>query len=130
MKDAASFWISSLVVVILSYVIREIDPLVQIIFGGYLGFIKGGLSIGNPIFVTMFLYALYKILGKKLMDFYIQFFVNANLVWLGAFPAIYLNQYYDIKLIIIAFCIPFAVLAPVLADRIREKMKLRSERFH
>ena len=116
------FWVSSLLIVLLSYYIREIDPLVQTFFGGYYGFIIGSFVYVNPAFSFLFLMVLYKIFGKRYLDLYIQVFVNTNLIWFAVLPALYLNKFYDIKAIIIGFCFLFTFLAPVLNDKIRERL--------
>ncbi len=122
-RDDSYFWISSLLIVLLSFYVAEIDPLVNLFFGGYLGFIKGSLAIGNPVFVAAFLLALYRLLGRGYLDFYVQFFINANLVWLSALPALYLTKYYDLKTIIIVFCAVYAYLAPYIADHVRRLIR-------
>lgn len=121
--EDALFFISSLIIVALSFFIAEIDPLIQLVFGGYLNFIYGSFIIGNPVFVTLFLFILYRIFGKKYLDFYIQFFVNANLVWVGVLPALYLDTFYDLKLIIMGFCAVYVVLAMFLSGYIRMRLK-------
>ena len=114
------FWILSILIVISSYFIAQIDPLVQMLFGGYYGFIIGSFMIVNPAFVYVFLACLYEIFGKKYLGFYVQFFVNTHLIWLEVIPAFYLNQFYDIKHIIIGFCVLDLVLALYLCGYIRK----------
>ncbi len=124
--DDMLFWISSLLVVALSFFISQIDPLVQMFFGGYYGFIYGSLAFFNPLVVIILLYLALKFLGLKFLDFYIQFFVNTNLIWFGAFPALYLDRFYDIKVIIICFCFVFTFLAPILNDKIRTILRKKN----
>ncbi len=124
--DDILFWISSIIIVVLSYYISEIDPLVQTFFGGYYGFIIGSFVYVNPAFVILFLMVLYKIFGKKYLDLYIQVFINTNLIWFAVFPALYLNKFYDIKVIIIGFCLVFTFLAPFLNDKIRERLRKKN----
>ena len=124
--DDMLFWISSLIVVALSYYIAEIDPLVQTFFGGYYGFIIGSFVYVNPAFVVLFLMVLYKIFGIKYLDLYIQVFVNTNLIWFAVLPALYLNKFYDIKVIIIGFCFLATFLAPILNDKIRARLRKKN----
>ncbi len=122
MGNEAYFWMFSASVVILSLFITAIDPLVNQIFGGYLGFINTSLQFGNPIFVFASLALIAMIFGKKHQNAYIEGFVNANLLWFQIFPALYLHQFYDIKIIIIGFCLANIVLSNKCADYLKKKM--------
>ena len=123
MGKEAYFWIFSGSVVLVSFFISEIDTLVNQLFGGYLGFINNSLIFGNPIFVLIIIGLLAMLLGKKYMSIYIELFVNASLLWIEIFPALYLYQFYEIKLIIIGFCLINIALSWKCVTYIRKNIK-------
>ncbi len=116
------FWAFSASVVVLSFFISEIDSLVNQLFGGYLGFINNSLLFGNPIFVLIIIAIIAMLFGKKHMNFYIELFVNATLLWLEIVPALYLHQFYDIKIIIIGFCLLNIVLSLKYVEYVRKNI--------
>ncbi len=115
------FWIFSAAVVAASLFIPEIDLLVNQFFGGYHGFINTSLVFGNPLFVIASIYIIYKIFGKKHIQLYIEGLVNANLLWIEIVPALYINRFLDIKLVIIGFCIANVFISMELVKYLRRK---------
>ena len=71
MSKETYFWIFSGSVVLVSFLISEIDILVNQLFGGYLGFINNSLIFGNPVFVLIIIGLITMLFGKKHMNFYI-----------------------------------------------------------
>lgn len=123
MGNEIYFWIISLFIVVLSFFIAQIDPLVEQFFGGYLGFINASFLYGNPGFVLGLVFLALMLFGKRYINIVIEFFVNANLLWVEILPALYLAQFFDIKLVIIGFCIANISISNKLADGVRANYK-------
>ena len=109
LNGASFFWIFVIFLTVLSILFVEIENLIEIIFNGYLGFIKTIVIFGSPpfiLFYTVLISTIAKNLFKKrLTQFYNEFFFNSSLVWIEVFPVLWINSFYGIKQIVIAFSI-------------------------